>query len=108
MTYHFRVSVEGSDVERILGELLVARALCDDALCESDSLDVEVAEAVGETFSIRLAQLLPDDLSPETAAELARQRASFIGPVTDRLDPILKHLSARLTVVIDYLRVDPD
>jgi hypothetical protein len=98
MDYHFRISVEGQEVERLLGELLVARSLCGDVQAEVMHLDVQAAEEAGEPYVLRLVEGEPD---PELA------KRSW-GPITDQLDPLLDKLELRLTAVIDYLRVNPD
>jgi hypothetical protein len=98
MTYHFRVSVEGQEVERLLGELLVARAICGDLQAEVMHMDVQVAEDAGDPFVLGLVEGEPD---PERAK-------SPWGPITDQLEPLLDSLEACLTAVIDYLRVNPD
>jgi hypothetical protein len=96
MTDHFRVSIEGEQVERVLGELLVARSLLADISTAVMFLDVEMAEARGESVVWALRSD-SEGLGSES-----------LGPVSDRLEPLVEPLRDRLTAVIEYLRVDPD
>jgi hypothetical protein len=95
MIGHFRVSVEGEQVERVLGELLVARSLLADIQTAVLFLDVEAAEARGECVTWVLRS--DSDASAPGA----------VGPVTASLEPLLEPLRDRLSAVIEYLRVDP-
>jgi len=98
MEHHFRISVEADQVERLLGELLVARSFCRDIHAEVMQIDIEAAEKSGDPYIITLGDGVPD---PDLA------RRSF-GPVTDQLEPLINSLTHRLTAAIDYLRVNPD
>ncbi len=96
MSDHFRVSIEGEQVERVLGELLVARSLLADISTAVMFLDVEMAEARGERFVVTLR------------SDSEEGPSEPFGPVSDRLEPLVEPLRDRLTAVIDFLRIDPD
>jgi hypothetical protein len=95
MKDHFRVSIEGEQVERVLGELLVARSLLADISTAVMSLDVEMAEARGERVVWSLS------------SESEGLAVESLGPVTDCLEPLVQPLRDRLTAVIEFLRVEP-
>jgi hypothetical protein len=96
MTDHFRVSIEGEQVERVLGELLVCRAFLSDVEGEVFVLDDRLMEAAGTPNRIALRE--PGEPSGPGAPW---------GPVGDVLDAPLRLLRDRLTAVIDFLRIDP-
>ncbi len=88
-----RVSVEGSEVERLLGELLVARSSLERA-----SLQVYMLDCGGLGAIVRLAgEAEKSGDSPRTA-----------GPLGSVVEPHLQDVSARLTAMIDYLSEDSD
>ncbi len=97
MEYVFRVSVEGEQVERLLGELLVCRSLLSDVEGEVFVLDDNLMEAAGT----------PNCLALRDPAEPFSGSPAPWGPVGEVLDAPLRLLRDRLTAVIEYLRVDP-
>jgi hypothetical protein len=96
MVHSFRVSVEGSEVERLLGELLVARASLEAALLEAYILDCN--SDGGASFQL---------VGGEAPWSLAGGPAGSAGPFSAVLQGPLGEARARLTAVIDYLRVEP-